>query len=467
MLTRTLIGALALASAGLADDAPKCGPGNSCPEKYPCCDSTGQCGNGIVCVNGCDPRYSFEPGACMPMPQCQNKNWDFKSTDGIVKQADYMGDADKDPWYYVGDIEVDDDEGGVRLTMKKDTTGTVLTSTHFLWYGNMKATLKTSHLQGVVTDFILMSDVKDEIDYEFVGNNLNNAQTNYYFQGWLDYQKEVDASVDDTYDNFHTYEVDWTEDRIEWRIDGETKRTLKKEDTKNQTTGEYNYPQTPARLQLGIWPGGGDGQGQGTVEWAGGKIDWDSDQIGGDGYYYALVKSVEMTCYDAPSGTSGSGSKSYVYTDSDGMGKNVALSDNSTVLESLDGTGLNPEGSDKKKNSTSSVSAPNVSAMSKSSKSVPNVSEKSKSKTQSKSVPDVTGSDSAATASATMVGGDETSGSGDSGSTGSGSGSGSAAAATASGSGSGSAASSSSGSMVTMASSAGMVVLGLFAATFF
>ena len=34
-----------------------------------------------------------------------------------------------------------------------------------------------------MTAFITMSDVKDEIDYEFVGTELTIAQTNYYAQG--------------------------------------------------------------------------------------------------------------------------------------------------------------------------------------------------------------------------------------------------------------------------------------------
>lgn len=43
--------------------------------------------------------------------------------------------------------------------------------------------MKSSRGQGVVTAFILMSDVKDEIDFEFVGTDLENAQSNFYFQG--------------------------------------------------------------------------------------------------------------------------------------------------------------------------------------------------------------------------------------------------------------------------------------------
>ena len=69
------------------------------------------------------------------------------------------------------------------LTMAPGTVGTVLATSTYMWYGNVKARLKTSRGRGVVTAFILLSDVKDEIDYEYVGVDLETAQTNYYFQG--------------------------------------------------------------------------------------------------------------------------------------------------------------------------------------------------------------------------------------------------------------------------------------------
>jgi len=71
----------------------------------------------------------------------------------------------------------------VLLTMAPNTPGTVLASSTYMWYGNVKAIMKTSRGQGVVSAFILLSDVKDEIDYEFIGVDLGIAQTNYYFQG--------------------------------------------------------------------------------------------------------------------------------------------------------------------------------------------------------------------------------------------------------------------------------------------
>lgn len=71
----------------------------------------------------------------------------------------------------------------VLLTMAPNTVGTVLATSTYMWFGNVKARLRTSRGQGVVTAFILLSDVKDEIDYEFVGVELTTAQSNYYFQG--------------------------------------------------------------------------------------------------------------------------------------------------------------------------------------------------------------------------------------------------------------------------------------------
>lgn len=75
---------------------------------------------------------------------------------------------------------------GLLLTMAQDTVGTLLQSTHYVWYGSVCATLRTSQGQGVVTAFILMSDVKDEIDFEFVGVDINHAQSNFYSQGVTD-----------------------------------------------------------------------------------------------------------------------------------------------------------------------------------------------------------------------------------------------------------------------------------------
>jgi beta-glucanase (GH16 family) len=43
--------------------------------------------------------------------------------------------------------------------------------------------VKTGRWAGVVTAFITMSDIRDEIDWEFPGQQTTQAQTNYFWQG--------------------------------------------------------------------------------------------------------------------------------------------------------------------------------------------------------------------------------------------------------------------------------------------
>ena len=119
--------------------------------------------------------------SCVPAPVCQSKTYKMDSLDGIVDVSKYLGDPSKADW--VGQGEPKLYNGNVILTMPANSVGTVLATTDYMWYGNVKASVKTSRGAGVVTAFILLSDVKDEIDYEFVGTELEVAQTNYYFQG--------------------------------------------------------------------------------------------------------------------------------------------------------------------------------------------------------------------------------------------------------------------------------------------
>lgn len=104
------------------------------------------------------------------------------STDSIVSEAKYLGDSSKHDWVYSDGSQVLEYNDNLLLTMPANSSGTVLASTVYMWYGNVKATLKSSRGDGVVTAFILLSDVKDEVDFEFIGADLETVQTNYYFQ---------------------------------------------------------------------------------------------------------------------------------------------------------------------------------------------------------------------------------------------------------------------------------------------
>ncbi|KAH8653718.1 concanavalin A-like lectin/glucanase domain-containing protein [Xylariales sp. PMI_506] len=317
---------LAGVSSVLADTTQStCSLTQHCPEEAPCCSQYGQCGVGAYCLGGCDPRMSFSLDSCVPAPVCVSKTLPMSDTKGVIDVSKYLGDPTSGDWVAQGTAVPYG--GNTLLTMAPNTAGTVLASTSYLWYGNVTAKVKTGRGAGVVTAFILLSDVKDEIDYEWVGTELDIAQTNYYFQGIPDYTHSANiTSLSDTNANFHEYEIRWTPDDITWLVDG-------KSDTWNASANQWNFPQTPARVQLSIWPG--------TIDWAGGPIDWDSEDIQKDGYYYATFGEVDIACYqtNTPPGTN-SGT-SYTYDSWLGTNDTVIDGDKPTILKSLLGTGLN------------------------------------------------------------------------------------------------------------------------------
>jgi hypothetical protein len=91
---------------------------------------------------------------------------------------------------------------------------------------------------------------------------------------------------------------------------------------------------------MSLWPAGQASNAQGTIDWAGGAIDWNSEDIQNVGYDYATVGEVSVKCYDPPSDAKGSGDKSYLYANKAAMESDVEMTNNSTVLGSLGATGL-------------------------------------------------------------------------------------------------------------------------------
>ncbi|KAK5165729.1 putative glycosidase CRH2 [Saxophila tyrrhenica] len=285
----------------------------------------------------------------MAAPVCKSADYKLTSLDDIESNTAYLGDASEKNWVSSG-VPVAYNDEAVLLTMAPDTVGTLLMSTHYVWYGKMSATMTTSQGQGVVTAFIMMSDVKDEIDFEFVGVDLESAQSNYYWQGVTDYDNGKALTTSNTVSEAHTYTIDWQPDYISWAIDGKVGRTVQKKDTYNSTDNKYHFPQTPSRVQLSLWPAGLPSNGNGTITWAGGLIDWDSQYMQ-NGYYYAQVKEVSVECYDPPSDTTKTGDEAYYYLNSEGLEQSVAIGNNNTILGSMLADGENPDFKPKSKTS--------------------------------------------------------------------------------------------------------------------
>lgn len=88
-------------------------------------------------------------------------------------------------------------------------------------------------------------------------------QSNYFGKGnTTSYDRGGFHDVETPVDTFHKYAFEWTNSSMNWIIDGTVVRTLKYEDA----VGGKNYPQTPARLSLGVWSAGTEKTNKYTVE---------------------------------------------------------------------------------------------------------------------------------------------------------------------------------------------------------
>lgn len=225
--------------------------------------------------------------------------------------------------------------GELALLLTETNGGTRISSTRYLHYGKVTATLKTGKWGGVVTAFITMSDIKDEIDWEFPGAATTEGQTNFFWQGVIPEQTHGDTTKDlsDTFANYHDYTIDWQPDTLTFSVDNNVVRTIKASDF--QAGGINQYPNTPSRIQVSIWPAGIDSMPPGTVQWAGGMINWQDGDYQSAGHFYTLLKSVQIECSEASvvNGTKQSDTTGYVYgTNASSSQPGVAFTNASTLI---------------------------------------------------------------------------------------------------------------------------------------
>ena len=196
---------------------------------------------------------------------------------------------------------------GAAFTIANKLDSPTIQSAFYFFFGQLEVIMRAAPGQGVVSSIVCQSDVLDEIDWEIIGSNTTSVQSNYFGKGnQTAYGNGGHHQVDSTLD-FHNYTLDWSADKLDWIIDGNVVRTLKYEDAE----GGHTFPQTPMYVKLGIWPAGDPKNPNGTVQWAGGPIDYKA------GPYAMDIKSVRVS--DASNATS------YHYGDNTGDWKSVQL----------------------------------------------------------------------------------------------------------------------------------------------
>lgn len=216
---------------------------------------------------------------------------------------------------------------GAAFTIEKQGDNPLLQSKFYIMFGRVDFVVKAAPGQGIVSTVLLASDCNDEIDFEWLGGDNAEVQTNYFRKGNEgNFAHGAFHADPGNHDMFKTYTIDWNKDRIMWQIDGNTIRTVTPAEAGSQ------YPQTPSFIKLGIWAGGDPNEKPGTngmsslslsflsyktavadtdmlLEWAGGRTNYAA------GPFTMQVKSVRATDYS--SGTE------YQYSDRSGNWQSI------------------------------------------------------------------------------------------------------------------------------------------------
>lgn len=177
---------------------------------------------------------------------------------------------------------------GAEFTINKETDAPTISSKKYIFFGTVSVVTRACYGQGVVSSIVLQSADLDEIDWEWLGGDRTQVQTNYFGKGdTTTYDRGAYHKVDNPQDKFYNYTIDWTPEFVAWYIDGAKVRQLNYNDAKGGST----FPQTPCQLKLGNWVAGRQGAAKGTVDWAGGYTDFSQAP------FHAYYKSITVTDY--------------------------------------------------------------------------------------------------------------------------------------------------------------------------
>ena len=238
---------------------------------------------------------------------------------------------------------------------------------------------------GIISSIVLMSQDRDEIDWEFLGSQPDKVQTNIFSKG--DFSKHDLGETNDAPGSLtgtHTYTVDWTPEAIKWIINGNVVRTL----TAASIPGRY--PQTPMRVSIGTWSAGTEGNDPGTIEWSGGPTNF------GNAPFNAYYKSIKIVDYAGGFSPATKKVDNYSYGDHSGSKESIKISP-----EGSGNTGGN-SGGDKPETSSTSAAPHTTTSHSKSAeKTTLSTTPKPATKTSTKAESTETESSSAAETSAT------------------------------------------------------------------
>lgn len=210
---------------------------------------------------------------------------------------------------------------GAVFTVARGGDAPQVASVFFIMFGHVEVTMAAAPGAGIVSSLVLQSDDLDEIDYEWIGSDTRQVQTNYFGKGRTTTYNRGQFNPTGSADNtatYLTYAIDWTADRIVWSVGGVAVRTLTAADAGDE------YPQTPMQVKFGAWSGGDPANAPGTIQWANGPTDYSR------GPFAMRVRDAKVVDYST--------GKSYSYSDTTGSWRSIRA-DGGAVNGNLDKAG--------------------------------------------------------------------------------------------------------------------------------
>lgn len=243
-------------------------------------------------VSACDPLTST---SCDPDPALAAS---FKET--FLSKSEYFNEENSEGLSY--------SEDGLKFELAKRLDNPSIKSNFYIMFGKVEVVMQAAAGTGIVSSFYLQSDDLDEIDIEMVGGDTMNFQSNFFSKGdTTTYTRgEYHTASSSVVSEFHTYTIEMTEDEVTWSLDGTVVRTLLPDNGQG-------FPQSPMYIMAGVWAGGDSSNAAGTIEWAGGAVDY--SQAPFDMYIKSLIVSDYST------------GKEYEYSDTSGDWSSIVAVD--------------------------------------------------------------------------------------------------------------------------------------------
>lgn len=138
----------------------------------------------------------------------------------------------------------------------------------FMFHGKVGVDIRRAPGRGIVSAFYLISDDLEEIDFELLGGDTDQVQTNFFIKGNVsNYERGMDHKINPE-PLFHRYEIEWTPHHIRWYVDRFLLREV-------PHTNPHGFPTSPVNINFSLWAGGDSELNHWTIQWAGGYTNYD------------------------------------------------------------------------------------------------------------------------------------------------------------------------------------------------